>query len=182
MRRFLLPALLLAASPAAAATWTMQPGSTLSFSGTETGAAFTGHFAKWNAAISYDPAHPQAAHVRIVIDTASAASGDTQRDEAMPGADWFDAGAFPQAVFEATGFTSLGGDKFTTTGTLDIRGARKTVTLPFTLDVSGATATAKGQISLTRTDYGVGQGQWTSGDYVGLNVTVNFTLLAKAAP
>lgn len=171
---------LLAASPAAASTWTMQPASTLSFTGTETGASFTGHFSAWTAAISYDPTKPQAAKVHIVINTGSAASGDTQRDEAMPDPDWFSSVAFPQAVFDATGFTPLGGDKFSTTGTLSIRGVAKKVTLPFTLDVAGGTATATGALNLTRTDFGVGQGQWASGDYVGLGVTVNFTVVVAA--
>jgi hypothetical protein len=45
--------------------------------------------------------------------------------------------------------------------------------------VSGKTATAKGSLTLTRTDYGVGQGNWSSGDWVGLNAGVNFTLVAQ---
>lgn len=180
MRFLLLAAALLAAPPAVAAQWVVQPAaSTLGFSGTQTGAAFSGTFTQWTAQISYDPAHPQAAHVHVVIETASAHTGDTQRDEAMPGKDWFSVSAFPQAVFDATGFAPLGGDRFTTTGTLTIRGIAKKVTLPFTLDLSGTTATAKGSMSLTRTDYGVGQGSWASGNWVGLPVTVSFTLVAK---
>jgi polyisoprenoid-binding protein YceI len=61
---------------------------------------------------------------------------------------------------------------------LTIRGTAKKLTLPFTLDVSGTTATAKGEINLNRTDFGVGQGDWSSGAYVGLNVGVTFTLVA----
>lgn len=181
MKALLISAALLVAGPASAASWAMQPdASTLGFSGTQTGSPFTGIFKQWTAQIEYDPAHPQAAHVHIVVNTASAHTGDKQRDEAMPGSDWFDVAAFPQAVFDATGFTPQGGDKFTTTGTLSIRGISRKVTLPFTLDISGNTATAKGQITLIRTDYGVGQGDWASGDWVGLSVEVNFTLLAKA--
>ncbi|WP_297371323.1 YceI family protein, partial [Acidocella sp.] len=98
MKPLLLPALLLAASPAAAASWSMAPAqSTLSFTGTETGAAFTGSFSSWQAAISYDPAHPQAAKVQITIDLASAKTGDPQRDEALPGSDWFNIAATPKA-------------------------------------------------------------------------------------
>ncbi len=180
MRFLFLAAALLTAPPALAAEWTLQPAaSTLGFSGTQTGTAFTGTFTQWNAQITYDPAYPEAAHVKITIHTASAHTGDTQRDTALPGTDWFSAAAFPQAVFDATGFTPLGGDKFTTTGTLTIRGVTKKLTLPFTLDVSGKTATAKSSLTLPRTDYGVGQGNWSSGDWVGLNAGVNFTLVAQ---
>jgi polyisoprenoid-binding protein YceI len=181
MKALLLPAALLAAGPACAAGWVMQPAaSTLGFSGTQTGKPFSGIFQHWAAQIDYDPAQPQAAHVHIVIDTASAHTGDSQRDSALPDADWLNASAFPQAVFDATGFTPAGSDKFITTGTLTIRGISHKLTMPFTLDVAGSTATAKGQITLLRTDYGVGQGDWASGDWVALDAGVNFTLVAKA--
>ena len=58
------------------------------------------------------------------------------------------------------------------------RGASQKVTLPFTLAVTGTQAEAKGDISLLRTAYGVGQGSWSSGDWVGLNVGVTFDLTA----
>jgi polyisoprenoid-binding protein YceI len=174
-----LALLALASSPALAANWTMVPArSTLGFSGVQTGAPFQGTFGQWSAQISFDPAVPQAAHIKITIATASAKTGDTQRDEAMPGADWFDAAAFPQAVFEATGFTPEGGANYQTTGTLTIRGISQKMTLPFTLVVTGNQAVAKGQVALKRTDYGVGQGNWATGDWVSLTAGVNFTLVA----
>jgi polyisoprenoid-binding protein YceI len=180
MKIFILAAALFAAPPAMAADWTIQPAaSTLGFTDTQSGAPFTGSFTRWTGQITYDPAHPDAGHIHIVIQTASATTGDRQRDEALPRDDWFAADAFPQAVFDATGFTPAGGDKFTTTGTLTIRGNTKKLTLPFTLDVSGTTATAKGSINLNRTDYGVGQGSFSSGAFIGLNVGVNFTLVAQ---
>lgn len=170
----------LASSPALAANWAMVPAqSTLGFSGVQTGAPFQGTFGQWSAQISFDPAAPQAAHIKITIATSSAKTGDTQRDEALPGADWLDAKAFPQAVFEATGFTPEGGANYQTTGTLTIRGISQKLTLPFSLVVTGNQAVAKGQITLKRTDYGVGQGSWATGDWVALNAGVNFTLVAN---
>ena len=169
----------IAAGPAMAAGWTMQPAkSSLGFSGVQTGTPFTGQFTQWSAQISYDPANPAAASVKITINTASAKTGDSQRDTAMPDGDWFDSAAFPQAVFQSTGFTPQGGDKFVTNGTLTIRGVTQKLALPFTLDVSGNQAVAKGQITLLRTAYSVGQGDWSTGDWVALNAGVNFTLTA----
>jgi polyisoprenoid-binding protein YceI len=181
MKALILAAALLAAPPALAEQWTIQPAaSTLGFTDTQSGAPFTGSFTRWTGQITYDAAHPDAAHIHIIVQTASAHTGDPQRDEALPRSDWFATDAFPQAVFDATGFTPVGGDKFTTTGTLTIRGNTKKLTLPFTLDVSGTTATAKGSVNLNRADYGVGQGSWSSGAFIGLNVGVNFTVVAQA--
>lgn len=179
----LATALALAGGPALAATWTIDPAkSTLGFAGTQTGEGFSGTFKTWSGTIDYDPARPEAAHVAISIDTASAATGDAQRDEAIPGEDWFDAAKSPKATFEATGFTPKGGDQFETTGKLTLRGATKDVTLPFRLTVDGDTAHAAGKANLVRTNWGVGQGSWASDQYVGFGVDVSVDLTAKRQP
>ena len=171
------------AGPAFAATWTVDPAkSKLGFSGTQTGEGFSGTFKTWAGTIDYDPAKPEAAHVAISIDTASAATGDGQRDEALPGEDWFDAGKSPKATFDATGFTPKGGDSFETSGKLTIRGITKDVTLPFTLKIDGDTAHATGTAKLVRTTWGVGQGSWASDQYVGFGVDVTVDLTAKRQP
>lgn len=185
MTRFLALAALvtLTGSPACAANWAVDPAhSTLGFAGTQTGEPFSGTFKSWTARIDYDPAHPEAAHIAVTIDMTSATTGDPQRDEALPGADWFDIATHPQATFEATGFTPHGGDTFETAGTLSIRGISKAVTLPFTLAVQGDTAHVTGKADLVRTSFGVGQGSWASGDYVGLAVGVTIDLSAHRQP
>jgi polyisoprenoid-binding protein YceI len=176
-------ALLTAAiASAQAANWVIEPAhSQLGFTGSQSGAPFTGHFGDFAGTISFDPAKPAEAKTDIIIDVASAATGDKQKDGAMPGADWFDAKKFPQAHFVSTGFKPLGGDKFETTGTLTIRGMSKPVTLPFTLAITGDTAKAVGQVQLIRTQFGVGQGAWATAQYVALEVAVTFSILAKTA-
>ena len=142
-----------------AATWIVDPGrSRLGFSGTQTGARFDGVFRHYDAQIQLDPAHPQSGHALVVIDMASASTGDTQRDEAIPGSDWFDIKDFPKATFEAAGFQSKGGNAYLAPGTLTLRGIRHDVALPFVLTFDGNTAHAKGRIELVRTQFGVGQG------------------------
>jgi polyisoprenoid-binding protein YceI len=179
MFRFTLLSALVFATPAIAADWTVQADkSHLGFSGTQTGAPFKGSFGKWMAEIAFDPAHPETGHAKVTIDLASAHTGDTQRDTALPQSDWFDVKHFPQATFEATGFTPKGGDAYEAAGKLTIRGVTKDVVLPFTLAVAGDGATAKGHLGLARTAFGVGQGPWTSGEWVALEVGVDFDLVA----
>lgn len=159
--------------------WTVDPSkSRLGFSGTQTGSKFDGTFKQYDAAIHFDPAHPQSGHATVTIDIASATTGDTQRDEAMPGADWFNAKQFPKAVFNAKRFESKGGSDYVATGTLTVRGITRNETLPFTLIVDGDTAHAKGRLELIRTEFGVGQGPWSSGQWVALEVGVDVDLLA----
>ena len=175
-------AAMLASAPAMAANWAIDPGaSRLGFSGKQNGEAFAGKFGQFSGSIAFDPAKPEAGHADIVIDMASAGTGDTQRDEALPQAEWFSSKKFPQAHFVATGFRAKGGGAYEAPGQLSIRGIAHDVTLPFTLAIDGVTAHAKGHLDLVRTTYGVGQGPWSSGQWVALEVGVDFDVLAKQA-
>jgi polyisoprenoid-binding protein YceI len=170
---------LLAATPALAADWTVDAAkSRLGFSGVQNGAPFQGSFGKWTAEIAFDPAHPEAGHAKVTIDLGSAKTGDTQRDSALPQAEWFDVKAFPEASFEATGFVAKGGDAYEAPGKLTIRGIGKDAVLPFTLEITGDKAVAKGHLSLVRTGFGVGQGVWATGEWVALDVGVDVDLTA----
>ncbi len=162
-----------------AASWTIDKAkSTLGFTASQSGTPFAGRFKTWDATIEFDPANPGAAHIVATIDVASATTGDAQKDEAMPQEDWFAADKFATATFDATGFTAKGGDAYETTGKLTLRGMAKDVTLPFTLTVAGDQAHATGKAKLVRTDFGVGQGSWSSGDMVALDVSVDVDLVA----
>ncbi|MBS1092211.1 YceI family protein [Gluconobacter sp. Dm-74] len=170
----------LAATPVLAADWTIDPAhSTIGFSGTQTGNAFTGHFGKFDGTISFDPAHPEEGHAKITIDVASATTADKQRDAAMPGSDWFNVASFPTATFEARSFRAKGGNAYEAVGTLTIRGVSRPETLPFTLDISGQTAHAKGHLDLIRSIFGVGQGPWATGQWVALQVGVSIDVTAN---
>ena len=176
-------ALALSCGPVLAATWTIEPSaSKLGFSGVQTDQPFSGTFKSWTGTVDYDPAKPEAAHVLITIDTGSATTGDTQRDEALPGEDWFSAKKFPKATFEANGFSPKGGANFETQGKLGIRGISKDVMLPFTLTLDGDKAHVVGTAKLLRTAFGVGQGAWATDQYVALDVNVSIDLMAKRAP
>jgi len=180
-----IPALLLAsglaaALPASATDWTVDSGkSALGFTATQSGRSFEGKFKTWQAEIAFDPANPAAGHAKVTIDMASAGTADRQRDAALPESDWFDIKKFPQALFEASGFKPLGGNQYEADGTLTIRGVKKAVALPFTLEIAGDDAHAKGKLDILRTDYGVGQGEWTDASVVAFGVSINFDLTAK---
>lgn len=167
------------ATPAAAALWKLDAAkSQLGFSGTQTGAAFKGHFTRFSTQIDFDPDHPEISHIVVVIDLTSAVTGDAQRDGALPGEDWFDIAKFPQAKFVTTAVRKMGVNAYAATGTLTLRGVTKPIVLPFTLVITGTTAHAKGHLSLVRTLFGVGQGTWSSGQWVGLDVGVDIDIVA----
>ncbi|MEA1672292.1 YceI family protein [Nitrospirillum sp. BR 11163] len=182
----LIPALavLSLSTPAGAAAWTVdKTHSQLGFVGKQSGKEFTGRFATWDAAIDFDPADPAAGHAKVIIAMGSAAIGDAEKDEALPGADWFNVQAFPDAVFEATTFRAKAPNQYEAVGTLTIRGIKKDVVLPFILDITDGQAHAVGRLDLVRTDYDVGgHGLFSKGRSVDLEVAVTVDLTATAQP
>lgn len=172
-------ALSLAALPVSAAEWAVDPAkSAIAFSGVQVGVPFAGRFERFEAGIDFDPAKPEAGHALVRIDLASARTGDAQRDAALPQKEWFDVGSASQARFEASRFVDKGGGDYEAVGTLTLRGASRPLTLPFHLTLDGGRARAAGRITLVRTAFGVGQGPWASGQWVGLDVGVDIDLVA----
>lgn len=72
----------------------------------------------------------------------------------------------------------VGDGSYAADGTLTLRGVSKPLTLPFTLEISCDTAHAKGHLDLTRDAFGVGQGPWATGQWVALEVGIDFDLVA----
>ncbi|WP_297513124.1 YceI family protein [uncultured Caulobacter sp.] len=159
--------------------WSVQKGSTLGFAASWSGNAIEGQFTRWTADILFSPEALDRSKLTVSVDMASAKTGDDQRDASLPGGDFFDAADHPKAVFTATKFRKTGEGKFVADGTLDLRGVRKPLSLPFSLKIDGDSATARGVTTLDRTMFGVGQGEWASTDQIAGKVKVSVSLTAK---
>ena len=157
----------------------MQKGSSLTFSATWSGNAIEGRFNRWTADILFSPEALDRSKLTVGVDMASAVTGDAQRDESLPSGDFFDTAEHPKATFTASKFRKTGEGKYVADGTLDLRGVKKPLSLPFTLKIDGDTATARGVTTLDRTVFGVGQGEWASTDQIAAGVKVSFSLTAK---
>lgn len=184
MRRLLLAlfALVLSAATAGAAEWrVVMPESEISFTARQGERAFTGHFAEWRAEIRFDPNDLAASRAVVVIDLASARTGDRQRDAMLPEPAWFDVARFPEARFETTAIRHLGGNRYLAAADLTIKGITRQVKLPFTLDIEGDLAHMAGGLTLRRTEFDIGTGQWAEGKWVGLEVEVGVRLRARRA-
>jgi polyisoprenoid-binding protein YceI len=153
--------------------------STLNFTASWAGDAIEGQFKRWTADILFSPEALDRSKLTVSIDMSSAATGDDQRDSSLPSDDFFAVAAHPKATFTASKFRKTGEGKFVADGTLDLRGVKKPLSLPFTLKIDGDTATARGVTTLDRTAFGVGQGEWASTDQIGGKVKVNFAITAK---
>jgi len=169
------------ASPAAAVAgnWKMIPElSRITFQGTQTGDKFTGEFKRFSAVIQLDPNDLPNSHVEVTVDMASADAMDEQRNQALPGAEWFGVSQFPTAVFRSDTIKRTADGKYEADGKLTIKDVTQDVVLPFTLDIDGDKARAFGETSLMRNLFKVGTGEWEDGKWVGLDVMVTFDITA----
>jgi polyisoprenoid-binding protein YceI len=177
------PAKVPASKAAAVPGWAVDQGhSRLGFAAAMNGQSFDGQFRRWAAQIRFDPAHLDLSSVRVVIDTGSAATGDQSRDEALPTADWFAIQAFPRASFTSRSFKSLGQNRYQVDGDLKIRDVSRPVSFPFQLAILGNNARMAGRLSIDRTVFGVGQGQFKGTDTVAAKVDVVIAVTATKIP
>jgi polyisoprenoid-binding protein YceI len=150
------------------------------FRGAAAGAPFDGRFSRWQAEISFDPDQPEAGHVIVTVDMASAVTGDKEKDGALPQAAWFDAKSFPHATFAAQSFRAKGGRDYDAIATLALRDVTKPVVMPVTIEVDGNVLHASGHLDLVRTDYNVGSA--TGAKWVALKVVAEFEVTAERLP
>jgi cytochrome b561 len=149
-----------AARASPAPVWTVDPAkSAIVFKGAYMGRPFQGKFANWTSTIQFDPDKPETARIRVVVKTASAATGEPYFDDSLKEGDWFDISKTPDAVFEVNeGVLKDGPTQYEATGVLTLKGVRYPLRLPFTLEIAGKTAKMHGETSLKRLAMGIGKG------------------------
>lgn len=153
---------------------------------------YTARFARWDAALQFDPENPEAMQVRAEIDPRSLEThypGDDQDFNAtLTGEDWLDVGTFPQMHFQSTRVEQTSPAAATVTGDLTLHG----VTHPVILDVEfnggyagnamdpvGSRIGFSARGALKRSDFGVSLGRPEPGSSMGVSDTVTFAIEAE---
>lgn len=174
-----LAMLMPAPARAAAQTFTLAPAkSALTYEFTQAGARNQGRFGSF--AVRFAPA---AGRLEVVVDMRSLDTGDPQRNATLAGKDFFDIAQYPQSRFSASRLqkTATG---YEAVGALTLRGVTRSIAIPFTWHTANTQGQVVGylggEVTLHRLDFGVGQGQWQSTDWVGNDVTVRYSLMLTA--
>lgn len=169
------PAPALAPTATTIPTWAVQSGA-LGIEVAQSGSPVSGQFGTWKAQIAYDP-DSQSGTVDVTIDIASLQLGAIS--DSATGPDFLNASAHPQATFQGTITPAADGENtHLARGQLTIAGKTMPATLPFSLQIDGDAATAKGRINVNRLDYGVGTG-YADESTAGFTVKISFDLTAK---
>lgn len=149
----------LAAAPAGATDYTAGEQSVLGFRATYMDDRFEGRFADFTPVIRFDPADLENSRFDVRIALASASTDNQERDEMLVGPEFFNAGALPEARYQAESFTALGGSRFRADGQLTLNGVSRPVALEFDW-TPGTPAVLEGRASLKRLAFKVGEGDW----------------------
>ena len=162
-----------------------QAKSTLEFTFSQAGAQNKGKFTRFPVSFDFSPESPAGGHLEVTVEMGSLDTGDKERDDTLRTADLFSVAKFPQARFSATQISKTA-QGFEAAGKLTIRDVTREVRVPFTFRTAqegGATVGyMSGKTSIRRLDYGVGQGDWKSTEWVGPDVTVSYNVRLVAAP
>jgi len=174
----LVAVLLLAAAPAAQATdWTMDAGkSRLEFTATFERTAAPGVFKQFDARLRFDPDEPAEGRLDVTIVVNSADMNSADVNKAISGAEWFDFARFPRAEFHAEDIRRTDAGRYLARGSLDLKGVRRRVEVPFTWTGSGNAARIEGELVVRRGDFGIGTGEWAATNIIGADVKIRFSV------
>ena len=148
-----------------------------------------GSFGEVAGTITIDRDDPTTAKADITIGVASIDTRNTQRDEHLRSADFFDAASYPAMSFKSTRATKNADGTFAVTGDLTIRGTTKPVTLVVTVEGAGndpwgnARAAWSAAATIDRRDWGLiyNQALEAGGVAVGHDVKITFEIEAVRA-
>jgi len=152
--------------------------SRLEFTGVQAGAEFKGVFHKFTASVDFAPDALAGSHIDVQIDMNSVDSMDKDRDTTMRGKDIFDVAHMPTAHYVSKSVTKTAAG-FSAVGALTLHGVTKQVPIDFQFTNVAGGAKLAGSAKLNRLDFGVGQGDWKSTEWVGDAVKISFSLVLK---
>jgi polyisoprenoid-binding protein YceI len=161
--------------------WVAHPDkSTVEFTATQESAEFTGQFDRFSVSLELLPTDDSIGILQINagIQLASVDTYYKDRDDYLLQQDWFYIDMWPRAEFRSDTIRQLGDNRFVADGTLSLKGISKNieVDLELTLEENGERGRLTGKAKLNRLDFGVGQGEWASTEWVGDEVNVTFDL------
>ncbi len=152
--------------------------SKVSFFAEQAGAEFEGLWRNWNAEVRFDPGHLGASTARAQFNIDSVHTGDSERDETLQDAEWFDGKAHPLVIFEATEFSAFQDGSFEADSVLTVKGVEMPLTFRFQLQEDAERTVLNGEATIDRLAAGLGLGEWADTSWIGQFVRVKVELHA----
>ena len=162
-----------------------QKASKLEFTATQKSSPTTGVFKSLLLnQLTFDPDAPENAKVEVIVDVASLSLGTQMIEQTLLSSSWFDVQTHEQAIFYAEAFESLGANKYRLNGSLTIKAISKPLPVDLLIirskdeNLAKETIKASGKAIISRTAYGIGQGEWASTQVLDDEVTLTIDIVA----
>jgi polyisoprenoid-binding protein YceI len=143
----------------------------VSFSVQQAGAPFHGKFRRFGGSVCLEG--EAVTGIDVWLEPASVDSGLPELDAALKGKDFFDTDRHARVTFKSDSVQARGGAEVAN-GTLEMKGVRRDVSIPFRLSRAGGAPLVSGSFGLNRLDYAIGTGEWANTKWLGATVSVEF--------
>jgi len=165
-----------AAATASGATHYQQAanGGSLTFTFMQADAVNKGSFGKFLTDMTYDEKNLAGSRLTVTVQIGSLTTQDKDRDDSIKSADLLDAAKFPTARYTATSLARNAGGAIEAVGKLQLHGVTRDLRVPLQIRSTASGIEISGQTSIKRLDYGVGQGDLKSTEWVGDEVKLQF--------
>jgi polyisoprenoid-binding protein YceI len=155
-------------------------GSSLAFEFSQAGAQSNGAFRQFATELAYDEKNLAASTLVVTVQVGSLDTQDEERDASLESAELFDAAKFPTATYSARSLDKTP-NGIVAVGKLTLRGVTKDLRVPLNIRSTPQGVELSGETTIKRLDYGVGQGDWASTEWVGDDVKLTYKVaLSKA--
>ena len=169
-----------AVASAAPQRFTQAAGATLKFHFVQAGADTEGSFGKFSTELAYDENNLATSSLKVTVQVASLDTQEQERDGILVSPDMLDAKQFPTAQYTATSLAKRG-EALEAVGKLTLHGVTRDLRLPMTIRKTAGGVELSGETTIHRLDFGVGQGDLKSTEWVGNDVKLQYKVpLARA--
>lgn len=173
MRSLMLLLLVIALPAGAQDCYTVDAGAgRVDFEVKQAGAPFRGHFRRFGGEVCLQG--ERIVRIDVWLEPASVETGLPEIDAALREREFFDVAAFSRLRFTSEAVEARGGTLLAR-GALEIKGRRREVQVPFTLQAAGGRLAVAGAIALNRLDFAVGTGEWADTRWLAAEVKVGFS-------
>ena len=145
---------------------------TVSYTAVVLGSEINGKFADAHVQVDLRHQDPDSWRLAARVNTATGSSGSPQVDSALPGRDWLNVMAFPEAAFLSSAIVPTGDSSFNVSGSLTLKDVSRDIDFPLELDVVSGQVT--GAFSINRLDYGIGAGEQPDDSNAAFNILIEF--------
>ena len=180
-----IAAILIWVSPALSHQWELDPAhSSIQFGIKHIFSTVPGHFKEFSGKVFFNPEQLEKSNFDFTVKVDSIDTGVGKRDNHLRSGDFFDTGKFPTMSFQSTSVTHKEGNNYLLKGKLTVKDVTKEVELPLVyggeapnpFDKKKVVTGFDSQFSISRLDYGVGNGKFLEMGVVGGEVDIFVSL------